>query len=41
MSRPDTREAAGLGLTHAAKRIVAEGPLLLGVNADVGEQFIA
>lgn len=30
-------EAAGLGLDHAAKRIVAESPLLLEVNTDVGK----
>ncbi|MCW0411474.1 hypothetical protein NB709_001350 [Xanthomonas sacchari] len=40
MGWPDTNEAAGLGLDHATKRIVAGSPLLLEVNADLGEQFV-
>ncbi len=41
MGWPYTSEAASLGLDHAVKRIVAESPLLLKVNADVGKQFVA
>lgn len=41
MGRADIREAAGLGLYHAAKRILAESPLSLEVNANVVEQFVA
>ncbi len=41
MGRPDTSGVAGFGLDHAEKHIVAESPLVLEVDADVGEQFVA
>ncbi|MET7142561.1 hypothetical protein M3S04_12835 [Xanthomonas sp. PPL139] len=40
MGWTDISEAAGLGLDHVGKRIMAESPLLLEVNVDVSKQFV-
>jgi hypothetical protein len=40
MSRPDAGEAAGLGFDNGAEGVLAQGALLLKVDADVGEKCV-